>query len=96
MTSRSLPGWRHPSVEIEPDVGLVVKPAILPPDTPLTLAGNRETLQVFDGDIVFRVPIAHLSRSLIQLDDGSFVQRVGGTARWQSCDDHVRSHRSGR
>lgn len=77
------------SVEIEPDVGLVVKPAILPPVTPLTLAGSGETLQVFEGDVVIRVPIAHLSRSLTELADGSIVQRVVGTVRWQSCDDEI-------
>lgn len=77
------------SVEIEPDVGLVVKPAISPSTTPHTLAGSGETLQIFEGDVGFRVPLTHLSRSLSRLDDGSFVQRVEGTVRWQSCDDDM-------
>lgn len=76
------------SVEIEPDLGLVTKPAVLPPSTPLTLTGSGETLNVFEGDVTVRVPIAHLSRSLNQRDDGSFIQQVRGTIRWQSCDDH--------
>ena len=75
------------SVEIEPDVGLVVKPAIFPPTTPHTLAGTGGSLQVFEGDVLARVPLTQLSRSLTQLEDGSFVQRVTGSVRWQSCDD---------
>lgn len=77
------------SVEIEPDVGLVVKPAILPPTTPHTLRGAGETLQVFEGDVLVRVPFTQLGRSLTRLDDGSLVQRVTGSVRWQSCDDDV-------
>jgi hypothetical protein len=30
-----------------------------------------------------------MGRSLIRSDDGTLVQRVTGTARWQSCDDEV-------
>jgi hypothetical protein len=77
------------SIEIEPDVGLVVKPAVPPPTKPHTLAGTGETLQIFEGDVLIRVPLTHLGRSLTRLDDGSFVQRVTGTVRWQSCDDDV-------
>ncbi len=77
------------SVEIEPNVGLVVKPAILPPTTAHTLAGTGETLQIFEGDVLIRVPLTHMGRSLTRLDDGSLVQRVNGTVRWQSCDEDV-------
>lgn len=77
------------SVEIEPDVGLVVKPAVLPPTSPHTLAGTGETLQVYEGDVLVRLPITQLGRSLTRLDDGSFVQRLSGTVRWQSCDDDM-------
>lgn len=77
------------SVEIASDVGLVVKPAILPPTTPHTLTGTGETLQVFEGDVLVRVPLTHLGRSLTRLDDGALVQRVTGTVTWQSCDDDV-------
>ncbi len=77
------------SVEIEPDLGLVVRDAILPPTVPHTLAGTGETLQVFDGDVTVRVPITQLSRTLTELDDGSYVQRITGTVRWQSCDEDM-------
>lgn len=77
------------SIEIEPDVGLVVKPAVFPPTTPHTLAGTGETLNVFEGDVIVHVPFTHMSRSLTELDDGLFVQRITGTVRWQSCDEDV-------
>lgn len=77
------------TVEIEPDVGLVAQPPVFPPTRPHTLAGTGETLPVFAGDVLIRVPIAHLSRSLTQLDDGRVVQRVVGAVRWQACDDDV-------
>lgn len=77
------------SVELEPDVGLVVKPPVFPPTTPHTLAGKGETLEVFEGDVLVRVPFTQLSRSLTELDDGSLVQRIAGTVRWQSCDDEM-------
>lgn len=82
-------GMTATSVEIDPDVGLVVKSAILPPTTPHTLAATGETLHIFEGDVLIRVPLTHMSRSLTRLDDGSLVQRVNGTVRWQSCDDDV-------
>jgi hypothetical protein len=77
------------AVEIEPDLGLVVKPAVFPPTSPHTLAGSGETLEVFEGDVLVRVPLTQLGRSLTRLDDGSLVQRVMGTVRWQSCDADV-------
>ena len=77
------------SIDIEPDVGLVVRPAVFPPTTPHRLAGTGETLPVFEGDVMVRVPIAQLSRSLTRLDDGSTVQRIRGCLRWQSCDDET-------
>ena len=45
-------------------------------------------LKIRKGDrVVVRVPMAHLARSLTTNDDGTSVQRIGGTIRWQSCDD---------
>jgi hypothetical protein len=75
------------SVEIDDDVGLIVRPPVLPPTTEHTLAGTGETLQVFEGDVIVRVPLTHLARSLIRNDDDTLVQRVSGTVRWQACDD---------
>jgi hypothetical protein len=77
------------SVEVDEQVGVVVRPAVLPPTATHTLAGTGETLQIFDGDVVVRVPFTQLGRSLTELDDGTLVQRLTGTVRWQSCDDEM-------
>ncbi|MFN3217693.1 MAG: hypothetical protein ACE367_14460 [Acidimicrobiales bacterium] len=54
---------------------------------PHTLAGTGDALQIFDGDVTIRVPITQRSRSLTELDDGSYVQRITGKVGWQLCDD---------
>ncbi len=77
------------SVEIDDQVGLVVNAPRLPPTSPLTLAGTGETLQVFDGDVEIRIPIAHMTRGVTEDDAGNLVIAVTGTIRWQSCDVHT-------
>jgi hypothetical protein len=77
------------SVTVDPQPGLVARAARFPPTVAHTLADSGETLQVFEGEVTIRIPITHLSRSLTTLDDGSVVQRVTGTVRWQACDDHT-------
>ena len=77
------------SVVLDDDVGLVSRPAVLPPTTAHTLAGTGEVLQVFDGDVTIRVPITHNGRSITRRSDGIRVQQVSGTIRWQACDAAV-------
>ena len=82
------------SVEVDPAPGLVVRDPVFPSTTPHTLAGTGETLHVYeprpgDGTVIVRIPISQLSRSLVDGGDGSWVQPVEGTIRWQSCDDEV-------
>ena len=79
------------TVEIDEQPGLLVRDAVFPPTSSLTLA-TGETLNIFenthDGNaVVVRIPIAQLSRRLTTLDDGAVVQRITGTVRWQACDD---------
>lgn len=80
-------GMAATSVEVDPAVGLVVKPPVMPPTRPHTLAGTGETLQVFEGEVRIRVPVTQLGRSLIERDDGVSVQPLTGRIRWQACDD---------
>lgn len=77
------------AVEVDHQVGLTSRDPVLPPTTPHTLAGTGETLHVFEGEVRIRVPIAHLGRALTTLDDGSVLQRITGTLRWQACDDET-------
>jgi hypothetical protein len=75
------------SVELDESVGVVVFDPKLPPTRPHTLQSTGEELQIFDGDVLIRVPITHNQRSTAKRDDGSRVVPVSGTVRWQSCDD---------
>lgn len=77
------------SVDIDAQPGLIVREPVLPETHPMTLAGTGDTLQIYEGDVVVRVPITHLGRMLVDDGDGGRVLRVTGTVRWQSCDDTV-------
>ncbi len=77
------------TIEFDDDEGLVVRPPVMPPTTPHVLAGTGEELQIFEGDVVIRVPITHNGRSRERLEDGTHVIRIAGTVRWQACDDDV-------
>ncbi len=76
------------SVEIDAQPGLLIRDPVLPPTSPHTLQGTGETLQIFEGDVTIRIPVAHLGRALIDHESGQ-VQRITGSVRWQSCDDHT-------
>ncbi len=81
------------SIEIDPAPALVIGEPSFPPTSVHTLAGTGETLQVYeggaDGEVVVRVPVTHLSRSLTDHGDGTWTQRFDGTVRWQACDDQT-------
>lgn len=76
-------------VELDESAGLISVDPQYPPTRPHVLRGTGEELQIFEGDVVIRVPVTHNQRLLDTHDDGSLTVRVGGTIRWQSCDDDV-------
>lgn len=77
------------TIDFDEDEGLVVRPAVFPATVEHTLAGTGEVLHIFEGDVTIRVPITHNGRSIQWRDDGSTFIAVGGTVRWQACDDDV-------
>jgi len=77
------------SVELNDSVGLVVFDPIFPEAHPYKFQSTGDVLQIFDSDILIRIPITHNQRSTIELDDGSEVLQISGTVRWQSCNDEV-------
>lgn len=77
------------SIDLDDHKGLVALDPVLPPTRPHTLAGTGETLHVFDGDVVIRMPISHNGRGLTQHDNGACSITVAGTVRFQSCDDEL-------
>lgn len=73
------------TVEVDGLDGILSYSPIAPPTTPLTLAGSGDTLQVYDGDVVLRLPVTQNARHMQKDDDGRFVI-ISGRVRWQACD----------
>ncbi len=52
----------------------------------LTPAGSGDTLEVYEGHVVLRLPVAQNARAVEKVDDKRYVT-VSGTVRWQACSD---------
>lgn len=74
------------SITLDQTDELIAREAKLPPTKPHTLAGTGETLHIFEGDVVARLPITHNGKTWVV---GDRDLRVSGTVRWQACDDQV-------
>jgi hypothetical protein len=74
------------SIDVDGTPGILTYTVQAPPTSPLTLAGTGETLQVYDGDVVLRLPVAQNSRAMEKVDGKRYVT-VSGKVRWQACDD---------
>jgi len=74
------------SIELDDTPGILSYTPIAPPTFPLTLSGTGDTLQVYDGDVVLRLPVTQNSRNTTKTDEGRFVT-VSGRVRWQACDE---------
>ncbi len=74
------------SIVLDEVDGLVALEPKMPPTKPHVLAGTGETLQIFTGDVVVRIPITHNSRTLTEIKRDL---RVSGTVHWQACDDQA-------
>jgi hypothetical protein len=75
-------------VEIEAADNLVVLETLAPETHPLVLVGTGETLQVFDGNVVLRVPFSH-SGAMATASAGNDGRKIklAGRVRWQACDE---------
>jgi hypothetical protein len=49
------------------------------------LSGDGHTLEVYEGDVVLRLPVAQNGRAMEKDDDGRWVS-INGCVRWQACD----------
>ncbi len=74
------------TIELDDTPGILSYTPIAPPTSPLTLSGSGETLEVYDGDVVLRLPVTQNSRNTTKTAEGRFVT-VSGTVRWQACND---------
>ncbi|WP_419865493.1 protein-disulfide reductase DsbD domain-containing protein [Candidatus Poriferisodalis sp.] len=74
------------AIELDDLDGILSYEPLAPPTSPLTLTGSGETLQVYEGDVVLRLPVAQNARKMQKDDEGRFVT-ISGRVRWQACDD---------
>ena len=77
------------SIEIDDEVeGILSYTLVAPATQPLTLGTDGHTLEVYEGNVVLRLPIAQNGRAITKDDDGRWVS-ISGRVRWQACDDET-------
>ncbi|WP_419915839.1 redoxin domain-containing protein [Candidatus Poriferisodalis sp.] len=74
------------AIELDDNDGILSYEPVTPPTGSLTLSGSGDTLAVYEGDVVLRLPVAQNARNMQKDDDGRFVT-ISGQVRWQACDD---------
>jgi hypothetical protein len=74
------------AIELDDIDGVLSTTPLAPPTSTLTLSGSGDTLQVYDGDVVLRLPVAQNARAMQKDDDGRYVM-ISGRVRWQACND---------
>lgn len=75
------------AIQVTDSPGILTYTALAPVTSPLTLAGSGDTLQVYEGDVVLRLPVAQNARAMEKVD-GVRTVTVSGTVRWQACDEN--------
>ena len=74
------------SIELDETEGVLSYDPLAPPTSELTLSGSGDTLHVYDGDVVLRVPVTQNARAMNKDDEGRHVT-ISGRVRWQACND---------
>ena len=75
------------SIQLDHELeGIVSYSPVAPTTSALTLSGDGHTLQVYDGDVVLRLPVAQNGRAIEKDDVGRWVN-ISGKVQWQACDD---------
>ena len=77
------------SIELDEQVeGLVAYTPITPATRSMTLTGDGHTLEVYEGDVVLRLPVAQNGRAMTKDEEGRWVS-IAGRVRWQACDSEA-------
>lgn len=74
------------TIEIDDSPGIVTYTPRAPATSPLTLGESGDTLEVFEGDVILRLPVAQNARAMEKIDGKRYVT-VNGKVRWQTCND---------
>jgi hypothetical protein len=75
------------TIELDDTPGVLSYTSLAPPTQPLTLSRSGQTLQVYQGDVVLRLPVTQNARAMEKVE-GTRMVTVSGKVRWQSCDDN--------
>lgn len=77
------------SIELDEGAeGILAYTVIAPETRPLTLGTDGHTLEVYEGNVTLRLPIAQNGRAMTKGDDGRWVS-ISGRVRWQACDSEA-------
>lgn len=77
------------SIELDGDAEGILPYTMIAPDTrPLTLGTDGHTLEVYEGNVILRLPIAQNGRAMTKDDDGRWIT-ISGKVRWQACDSEA-------
>lgn len=71
------------TIELDDIDGVLSHGLLAPPTSSMTLSGSGDTLQVYYGDVVLRLPVAQNARAM-QKDDGGRHVVISGRLRWQA------------
>ena len=74
------------SIELDEHLeGILAYTPVSPQTRSVTLTGDGHTLEVYEGDVAIRLPVAQNGRAIEKDDDGRWVS-ISGNVRWQACD----------
>lgn len=74
------------SIELDEHLeGILAYTPVSPETRSVTLTVDDHTLEVYEGDVVIRLPVAQNGRAIEKDDDGRWVS-ISGSVRWQACD----------
>ena len=74
------------TIEVDDSPGIVTYTPRAPATSPLTLGESGDTLEVYEGDVILRLPVAQNARAMEKIDGKRYVT-VNGKVRWQTCND---------
>lgn len=74
------------TIEVDDTPGILTYTPKAPQTSSLTLAGSGDVLEVYQGNVVLRLPVAQNARAMEKVDGKRYVT-ISGKVRWQACND---------
>jgi hypothetical protein len=73
------------AIELDDNPGILSYTPRAPQTKPFTLSGSGDTLSVYAGDVVLRLPVTQNARAMEKIEGKRYVT-VSGRVRWQACN----------